>query len=96
MKNNSERASACLSIREQIEKKITSLATRSRKLMSMSTSPTAATSWIFEKPLWWVHRMCFYVLKWGSMPKHIAFIMDGNRRYAKKLGADRIAGHQRG
>ncbi|KAK7588227.1 hypothetical protein V9T40_005472 [Parthenolecanium corni] len=76
---------------------MSALATHSRKLMSMSSmSSSAGTSWIFDKPLWWVHRMCFYVLKWGSMPKHIAFIMDGNRRYAKKLGADRVAGHQRG
>jgi len=32
----------------------------------------------------------------GPTPHHIAFIMDGNRRYAKKLNVERIAGHRRG
>ncbi|MCA8960890.1 MAG: di-trans,poly-cis-decaprenylcistransferase [Planctomycetes bacterium] len=30
------------------------------------------------------------------MPNHIAFIMDGNGRWAKSLGFDRIRGHERG
>lgn len=30
------------------------------------------------------------------MPKHIAFIMDGNRRYAKKCQVDRKEGHLHG
>lgn len=29
----------------------------------------------------------------GPMPKHIAIIMDGNRRYAKELGLDTSEGH---
>ena len=29
----------------------------------------------------------------GPMPKHIAIIMDGNRRYAKELGIDTSEGH---
>lgn len=35
-------------------------------------------------------------MKEGPIPKHIAFIMDGNRRYAKKLHIDRIEGHRSG
>ena len=36
-------------------------------------------------------------VKEGVMPKHIAVIMDGNRRYAKEiLGADPIEGHRLG
>lgn len=31
-----------------------------------------------------------------KMPKHIAIIMDGNGRWAKKQGKDRIFGHQHG
>ena len=31
-----------------------------------------------------------------SVPRHVAVIMDGNGRWAKKLGLSRIAGHRRG
>ncbi|KAG2460685.1 DHDDS synthase, partial [Polypterus senegalus] len=34
--------------------------------------------------------------KAGPMPKHIAFIMDGNRRYARKLHVERQQGHMHG
>jgi undecaprenyl diphosphate synthase len=32
----------------------------------------------------------------GNIPKHIAIIMDGNGRWAKKRSLPRVAGHQRG
>ena len=32
----------------------------------------------------------------GEMPRHIAIIMDGNGRWAKKRGLPRVAGHKRG
>src|SRR5258708_13246795 len=32
----------------------------------------------------------------GSMPRHIAIIMDGNGRWAKARSLPRIAGHRRG
>ncbi len=32
----------------------------------------------------------------GSVPKHVAVILDGNRRYAKKLGILRFKGHEKG
>ncbi|KAK3576990.1 hypothetical protein CHS0354_005998 [Potamilus streckersoni] len=44
----------------------------------------------------WVHRMCERVLKSGPIPKHIAIIMDGNRRFAKKKSMDRAEGHLKG
>lgn len=33
------------------------------------------------------------VLKTGHVPKHVAFIMDGNRRYAKSKGVPLAKGH---
>ncbi|RMB57166.1 isoprenyl transferase [Dokdonia sinensis] len=35
-------------------------------------------------------------IKAGNLPKHIAIIMDGNGRWAKKQGLLRAAGHERG
>jgi len=32
----------------------------------------------------------------GNVPKHIAIILDGNRRYAKKLGIAKFKGHEKG
>ena len=36
------------------------------------------------------------ILKKGNLPRHIAIIMDGNGRWAKKRGLLRIAGHRAG
>ena len=36
------------------------------------------------------------ILKRGNLPSHIAIIMDGNGRWAKKRGLPRIAGHKAG
>jgi tritrans,polycis-undecaprenyl-diphosphate synthase [geranylgeranyl-diphosphate specific] len=35
-------------------------------------------------------------MKTNKNPKHIAIILDGNRRYAEKLGLPRLKGHQKG
>uniref|UniRef100_A0A8C2VEJ7 Alkyl transferase n=1 Tax=Chinchilla lanigera TaxID=34839 RepID=A0A8C2VEJ7_CHILA len=53
-------------------------------------------SWIKEGELSLWERFCANVLKAGPMPKHIAFIMDGNRRYAKKCQVERQEGHSQG
>mmetsp|Transcript_7150 Transcript_7150/g.13226 ORF Transcript_7150/g.13226 Transcript_7150/m.13226 type:complete len:361 (-) Transcript_7150:39-1121(-) len=49
-----------------------------------------------RKDMLWYEKIACRMLRLGPTPKHIAFIMDGNRRYAKMLHVDRIVGHRRG
>ncbi|XP_032788441.2 dehydrodolichyl diphosphate synthase complex subunit DHDDS isoform X3 [Daphnia magna] len=53
-------------------------------------------SWIQESKLKWYETLAVNVLKCGSIPKHVAFIMDGNRRFANKSGVKKIEGHSKG
>uniref|UniRef100_A0A4W3K305 Alkyl transferase n=1 Tax=Callorhinchus milii TaxID=7868 RepID=A0A4W3K305_CALMI len=53
-------------------------------------------SWIQEKKLHLAERLSACVLKVGPIPKHVAFIMDGNRRYAEKRQVERQQGHSQG
>lgn len=53
-------------------------------------------SWIVESSLTFFQKFCVNVIKCGPVPKHIAFIMDGNRRFAKKTNVERIEGHSKG
>jgi len=53
-------------------------------------------SWVRESKKSWVHRACEHVLKAGPIPKHVAFIMDGNRRFASKNRLERSQGHLMG
>ncbi|XP_060523235.1 dehydrodolichyl diphosphate synthase complex subunit DHDDS-like [Cylas formicarius] len=43
-----------------------------------------------------IQQICLEVLKCGPIPEHVAFIMDGNRRYAKKFNLEITEGHSRG
>ncbi|MCK4966657.1 di-trans,poly-cis-decaprenylcistransferase, partial [bacterium] len=36
------------------------------------------------------------ILSRGNVPNHVAIIMDGNGRWAKKRGLPRVAGHKKG
>lgn len=44
----------------------------------------------------WIHRMCAKILKCGPVPKHLAIIMDGNRRFATKNNIEISKGHLEG
>lgn len=39
---------------------------------------------------------CINVVKCGVVPKHVAFIFDGNRRYSKKLNVDLMSVYKAG
>lgn len=43
-----------------------------------------------------LQRLACSVLRCGPVPRHVAFITDGNRRYADTRGVDRAAGHAHG
>ncbi|XP_028028591.1 dehydrodolichyl diphosphate synthase complex subunit DHDDS [Bombyx mandarina] len=52
--------------------------------------------WIKENCVSFFQLFCIKVIKTGRVPQHIAFIMDGNRRYAKKNSVDKSTGHHKG
>ncbi|KYN31674.1 Dehydrodolichyl diphosphate synthase [Trachymyrmex septentrionalis] len=53
-------------------------------------------SWLKECILNWFQFLVLRVIKTGEIPKHVAFIMDGNRRYAKKQNLTIAEGHLKG
>jgi ditrans,polycis-polyprenyl diphosphate synthase len=46
-----------------------------------------------ERGLTFWQSLCCRILKCGQIPRHVAFIMDGNRRYAKMKRMERSLGH---
>ncbi|XP_019724776.1 dehydrodolichyl diphosphate synthase complex subunit DHDDS isoform X2 [Hippocampus comes] len=53
-------------------------------------------SWIKEGELNLLEKISASILKAGPMPKHVAFIMDGNRRFARRKNMERQEGHMQG
>lgn len=54
-------------------------------------------SWFKEdRKTSYVRQFCNSVLRAGPMPKHVAIIMDGNRRFAEKVHCARLKGHEKG
>lgn len=43
-----------------------------------------------------MRRVLSHMMRQGAIPQHVAFIMDGNRRYAKKMNVQTIQGHIQG
>ncbi|XP_055608074.1 dehydrodolichyl diphosphate synthase complex subunit DHDDS [Uranotaenia lowii] len=60
-----------------------------------SQNPTTS-GWVRESNLSWYHRWVVKVLKAGPVPNHVAFIMDGNRRFAQKEKIAKAEGHSKG
>lgn len=51
---------------------------------------------IIDSLVSFLRKFIFRILSVGPLPNHIAFILDGNRRYAKKLNLKDGAGHKVG
>lgn len=49
-----------------------------------------------ERKVSYLRSFCNNVIKAGPMPQHVAIIMDGNRRFAKKVNCERSKGHEKG
>lgn len=49
-----------------------------------------------ENKLSWLQRFAIGVIKCGPVPNHVAFIMDGNRRFATKNSMRKSEGHAKG
>ncbi|SPP78268.1 dehydrodolichyl diphosphate synthase complex subunit DHDDS [Drosophila guanche] len=54
-------------------------------------------SWVADYEYTWLERIFMRALRTcGHIPKHVAFVMDGNRRFARSQQIDKIEGHSRG
>ena len=62
----------------------------------MDTTGDGATSPLFPRLVSFLRRCLFKVISVGPIPHHVAFIMDGNRRYANKLNSALPSGHKAG
>ena len=53
-------------------------------------------TWVVEQKRSWAEWLALRVLQVGPIPKHLAVIMDGNRRYARREQRETLAGHTQG
>ncbi|XP_061400299.1 dehydrodolichyl diphosphate synthase complex subunit Dhdds-like [Musca vetustissima] len=54
-------------------------------------------SWVSDYKYTWLQTVAMHVIKNGfRLPNHIAFVMDGNRRYANSQQIRKIEGHSKG
>lgn len=60
------------------------------------SSTTDMSTWVRESTLNWYEKLVVNVIKVGTIPRHVAFIMDGNRRFANKSHIEKREGHARG
>ena len=49
-----------------------------------------------QRELGFFFKFAFKILKSGNIPQHVAIIMDGNRRFARKHGVEKKIGHSKG
>lgn len=44
----------------------------------------------------WIRDFCNNIIRCGKIPRHVAFIMDGNRRFARERQQVNAQGHESG
>lgn len=59
----------------------------------MSSFVMSGETWVRRDERTWLQRLACNVVKMGPVPNHVAFIMDGNRRFANRRHIDRAQGH---
>lgn len=52
--------------------------------------------WLLKVVLSLLQRFLLWIMASGPIPNHVAFVMDGNRRYARRNGMPITAGHYAG
>ena len=67
----------------------------------MSLHLSQLRKWIFESPpIEWsinqLRELLIGALRQGPIPQHVAFVMDGNRRYARSNKIETVEGHNLG
>lgn len=60
------------------------------------STATAYYQWLCSQTFIHIRGSAFAMLRAGPIPQHVAFIMDGNRRYARMKGMKVIQGHING
>ena len=61
-----------------------------------SAKMTSSLSWVHDKISSKAEDVILHVLAAGPIPQHVAFVMDGNRRYARMNQKQTIQGHTDG
>jgi undecaprenyl pyrophosphate synthase len=69
--------------------------------MASSMHLSRLRRWIVSSPpIEWAlkhsREILIAALRQGPIPQHVAFVMDGNRRFARRHGIERVEGHNLG
>ena len=60
--------------------------------LNTSTISSSSKSYLSKR----IHEFLIKILRHGPIPQHIGFIMDGNRRFARKINVQTTEGHYMG
>ena len=69
---------------------------KSRKQTTSAPAPGGLISALVHRIFAWLTSLLIFIVSLGPIPKHVAFVMDGNRRYAREKGQKARDGHSEG